>query len=82
MGSFESVGTRRDDGKIEINPSIHKIMRTFGAETKVEPGKMAQVGKAKKLGEIPFDVQSMPVEVPRRAISTDYARSTINSTLR
>ncbi len=57
-------------------------MRTFGAETKVEPGKMAQVGKAKKLGEIPFDVQSMPVEVPRRAISTDYARSTTNTTLR
>jgi hypothetical protein len=82
VGSFESVGSRRDDGKIEINPSIHKIMRAFGAETKVEPGKMAQVGKPKKLGEIPFDVQSMPVEVPRRAISTDYARSTTNTTLR
>ena len=66
VGSFASVGTPCADGKIEINPAIHTIMRTFGAETKVEPGKTAQVGKAKKLAGIPFDVQPVPVEVPRR----------------
>ncbi|MEX2112029.1 MAG: hypothetical protein WD845_02530 [Pirellulales bacterium] len=81
IGSFDSVGTRRADGKIEINPAVHKIMLTFGAETKLEPGKPPQVSQAKKLGPIPFDVQPMPVEVPRRAISVDYARST-TSTLR
>jgi len=75
VGSFDSVGTRRPDGKIEINPAIHKIMRTFGAETKVEPGKPPQVGQSKKLAGIPFDMQPTPVEVPRRMISSDYGRT-------
>lgn len=73
VGSFDSVGTKRDDGKIEINPTIHKIMRTFGPETKVEPGKPPQVGKPRKLANIPFDMQPVPVEVPRHMISSDYA---------
>src|SRR5262249_5341884 len=63
------------DGKIEINPTIHKIMKVFGAETKVEPGKSPQVGQAKKEAGIPFDVQPVPVEGPRRMISTDYGRT-------
>ncbi|MBI3839015.1 MAG: hypothetical protein HY288_13935 [Planctomycetia bacterium] len=75
VGSFASVGTPRADGKIEINPAVHTIMRTFGAETKVEPGKTTQVGKPKKLSGIPFDVQPVPVEVPRRSISSDYSRT-------
>jgi hypothetical protein len=75
VGRFDSVGTRRADGKIEINPLVHKIMLSFGAETKIEPGKPPKVGQAKKLGGIPFDIQPVPVEVPRRAISTDYARA-------
>ncbi len=75
VGSFDSVGTRRADGKIEINPTVHKIMLRFGAETKIESGKPPQVGPAQKLGPIPFDMQPMPVEVPRRAISVDYARA-------
>ena len=73
VGSFDSVGTKRDDGKIELNPAVHKIMTTFGVETKIVAGKSPSVGKPKKLGGIPFDMQPMPVEVPRRAISTDYA---------
>ena len=75
VGSFDSVGTQRRDGKIEINPMIHKIMLNFGAETKIEPGKPPKVGQARKLGGIPFDVQPVPVEVPRRSISSDYARA-------
>src|SRR5690606_34878532 len=39
VGSFSSVGSKRPDGKIEINPQIHQIMKQFGAETAVEPGK-------------------------------------------
>jgi hypothetical protein len=75
VGSFSSVGTRRADGKIEINPAVHTIMKTFGAETRIEPGKEAQVGKPKKLGTIPFDVQAMPVEVPRMSVSSAYERT-------
>jgi hypothetical protein len=76
VGSFSSVGTQRRDGKIEINPAIHTIMRTFGVETVVEPGKPTQIGKPKKLNNIPFDVQPVPVEVPRMTISGAYERTT------
>jgi hypothetical protein len=75
VGSFTTVGSKRADGKIEINPQIHKIMKTFGAETKLEPGKPAQVGEPKKLAGIPFDVQPVPVEVPKMGISNIYERT-------
>ena len=32
VGGFDSVGTPRPDGQTEINPEIHKIMTTFGAD--------------------------------------------------
>jgi hypothetical protein len=63
VGSFDSVGTPRSDGKIEINPKIYNIMRTFAPD----PG-----GKPKTLVDIPFAVQPIPVTVPRRSISADY----------
>jgi len=75
IGSFASVGNRLPDGRIDLNPSIHTIMKTFGAETKNTPGKAPEVGKAKKLAGIPFDVQPMPVEVPQWSISSDYSRT-------
>ena len=75
VGCFDSVGTRRQDGKIEINPAAHKVMLTFGAETKVVPGQAPEVGKPKKLANIPFDVQPVLVEVPKRTISADYGRT-------
>jgi hypothetical protein len=75
VGSFTQVGTRRADGKIEINPGIHAIMKTFGPETKIEPGKPPEIGKPKKLAGIPFDIQPIPVEVPRMSISSAYERN-------
>jgi len=38
VGSFNSVGTPRADGKTEINPAIHAIMKRFGVETNVAMG--------------------------------------------
>ena len=65
VGSFDSPGTPRPDGKIEINPEMHKVMKAF----------------TQKLGEsplslitYPFDIQPTPVAVPRRSVSGDYAR--------
>jgi hypothetical protein len=75
VGSFSTVGSKRQDGKIEINPQVHAIMKTFGAEAKVEPGKPAQVGEPKKLAGVPFDVQPVPVEVPQMGISNVYDRT-------
>ena len=73
VGSFKTPGTPRSDGRTEINPAIHKIMTTFGAQTTVVPGKAApEVGRPKKLVGIPFDLQPLPVEVPLRSLSSDY----------
>jgi hypothetical protein len=38
VGSFDSVGTPRPDGKIELNPQIHAIMELFRAEPADTPG--------------------------------------------
>ncbi len=75
VGSFTSVGSKRLDGKIEINPQIHKIMKQFGAQATIEPGQAAKVGGAKKLAGIAFDVQPMPVEVPKMGLSNVYDRT-------
>lgn len=71
VGSFDSVGTPRADGKIEINPQIHAIMELFRAEPATTPGTSPKV---KTLAGIPFDPQPIPVEIPRRSLSADYRR--------
>lgn len=70
VGSFDSVGTPRTDGRIEINPEIYKIMKTFGAESTTLPGQTTPVTPLKTLIGIPFDIQPTPVMVPKRSIST------------
>lgn len=72
VGSFDSVGTPRPDGKIEINPKVHAIMELFRAQPATMPGAGP---KAKTLVGIPFDPQPVPVEVPRRSITADYGRA-------
>jgi hypothetical protein len=67
IGSFNSVGTPRTDGKTEINPDIHKIMKLFAAETIAYQG--TPVTKLQTVVGIPCDVQPLPVMVPKRSIS-------------
>ena len=74
VGSFDSVGTPRADGRIEINPEIHKIMKTFGAESTTLPGQTIPVTPLKTLIGIPFDIQPTPVQVPKRSISMALRR--------
>jgi hypothetical protein len=69
VGSFNSVGTPRPDGRIEINPKINDLIQRFsGVPLPDRDGAVA----AKTLLGIPFDIQAVPVEVPRRSISADY----------
>ena len=74
IGSFDSVGSPRPDGKIEINPQIHKIMQLFGAETITLPGTSAPTSKLQTLVGIPFDIQPIPVQVPKRSFSVAMRR--------
>lgn len=71
VGSFDSCGSPRADGKIEINPQIHKIMTTFQAGQQPLPGKMGM--PVKMIAGIPLDIQPTIVEVPKRSLSSDYA---------
>jgi hypothetical protein len=74
VGSFDSVGTPRQDGKIEINPKILAIMKTFGGATASQtPASNGRIA-VKSLAGIPFDYQPIPVEVPKRSISRELAR--------
>ncbi len=68
VGSFHSVGTPRPDGKTEINPGIYEIMQIFGAGKKALAER-----KVNSLVGIPFDIQAVPVEVPKRSISRELA---------
>ena len=75
VGSFDSVGTRRPDGKVEINPQIHLIMKTFGMGAESQVGLQGSV-RAKSVVGIPLDVQPIPVKVPKRSLAAEhnYAR--------
>jgi hypothetical protein len=70
VGSFDSVGEPRSDGRTEINPEIHKLMKTFGAESTTVQGQAGPVTPLKTLVGIPFDIQPIPVQVPKRSFST------------
>jgi|YNPMSStandDraft_1061717.scaffolds.fasta_scaffold14906_4 hypothetical protein len=75
IGSFDSLGARRADGKIELDPRIVQIINTFAAEPAPPvPGVPTLGYKPKTLIGIPFDIQPTPVEVPKRSYAADYVR--------
>ena len=74
VGSFDSIGEPRADGKIEINPSIHRLIEMYGAKRQSLPGQPAVGLMPRSLKDIPFDVQPMPVQVPKVSLGTKYAR--------
>jgi hypothetical protein len=75
VGSFDAVGTPREDGRIEINPAVYRIMNEFsGNRTEILGGAAAPGLQPKKIAGVLLDVQPVPVEVPKRSIGADYAR--------
>jgi hypothetical protein len=74
VGSFDSVGTPRADGKIEIDPRVHDTIRKFGASQVKVMEKPSGAMMPKSLVGIPFDIQPIPVLVPKRSISRELAR--------
>lgn len=80
VGSFNEVGQPRPDGKTEINPSVHRIMKEYGPVQKTKPGSSVAEVYARALNGISFDPQPLPVEVPKQSIAAAYNPS--NSLLR
>ena len=74
IGSFDSEGTPLPDGTVDINADILKIMKTYGASKQALPGG-AQLGlQPRTLDGVPFDIQPLPIKVPRQSIAGDYVR--------
>ncbi len=77
VGSFQSIGRPRSDGKQEMNQAVLRVIQQYSPRQQalVDPSGRAVAGlQPRTLGGIPFDVQPWPVEVPKRSIATDYAR--------
>ncbi len=72
IGSFDSVGNELPDGRIDLQPAIHQIMVNYEAQRSPLPNQ-GQGMKPRSLDGIPFDVQPLPVMVPRRSLASDYA---------
>jgi len=71
VGGFESVGTSGAGAQINLHPEIYTIMRTFAAE----PAAAGAGVRPKSLVGIPFDIQPIPVEVPKRSLSRELANN-------
>ena len=67
VGSFNSVGTNRRDGKIEMDPQVYRIIQQFKAKT------MGGHFSPQKVVGIPLDVQPRPVKVPKQSIGVASA---------
>jgi hypothetical protein len=72
IGSFNDVGQPRADGKIEINPAVHKVMKDYGPIEKAKPGTNEVELYARVISGIRIDPQPIPVEVPRQSIAANY----------
>ncbi len=76
VGGFDSVGAPRGDGKIEINPAIHQVMKAYAADRTSQGTFTSETGRhsgagvmPKKLEEIQFDIQPVPVMVPQQSVA-------------
>jgi len=78
VGSFDSLGTPRADGKTELDPKIVTIMQVFGSAKENLAGNNQGFVKAKVEEGIPFDVTPLPVPVPKRSVAADYHRGAMS----
>jgi hypothetical protein len=77
VGSFNSAGAPRRDGKIEIDPKIHALIKTFRAEQ----AQLPQGARGRAMGTrlrftagIPHDIQPWIVQVPKTSVASAYVR--------
>lgn len=75
VGSFDSVGTQLPDGKMELEPRVHQVMKKYSAQQQQLPGQSSIGLVPRQMNGVPFDVQPMPVEVPQRSLASAYAPS-------
>jgi hypothetical protein len=79
VGSFNQVGATRPDGRIDLDPKVFTLMQTFGGDQVSLPGQPNGSMQPKTISEggrtIPFDIQPIPVEVPKQSLSAAFNRT-------
>ncbi|NLF69703.1 MAG: hypothetical protein GX575_11685 [Candidatus Anammoximicrobium sp.] len=75
IGSFDSVGAEQPGGTMELNPAVHQIMQEYGPKRQPLPGQEAIGLMPRALNGISFDVQPVPVQVPRTTIAASFTSS-------
>ena len=90
IGAFNSLGSKRPDGTLDVDPRIQQVLNSFGNDQALTAsgardlkGKAIDVaypaGTAASLRKKPdlilLDLAPKPIEVPRRSISADYQHS-------
>jgi hypothetical protein len=74
VGSFQDDGRELENGQVEINPGVHRVMKQFSAIQQRLPDGRSIGLQPKRLLGVSFDVQPLPMRVPRRSIGMDYVR--------
>jgi hypothetical protein len=72
VGSFASVGRPREDGKIEMNPAVHREIQRFKGRS-IDLGGVRGV-KPVVIDGISCDVQPQAVMIPRQTANAETAR--------
>lgn len=74
VGSFDSIGTPRPDGKTEMDPAVLSVIKNFGPEQQAVVGKEGAMAalKPRLIQGIPCDAQPWPVVVPRPSLGAVY----------
>ena len=75
VGSFDSIGSQQPDGRMELNPAVHRLMQEYGPKQQPLPGQESVGLMPRSLGGISFDVQPVPVQVPRASVAASYTAS-------
>ena len=73
VGSFDFVTRRLPDGQAGLNPAIQAMIDGFGAKQTPYGGQTGGMAQQTLVG-IPFDLNPIVVEVPKRSLSAEYAR--------
>ena len=72
IGSFDSIGAKQPDGSIELDPAVHRLMKEYGPAKETLPGQAGLGLIPRSLNGISFDIQPVPVQVPRTSIAAAY----------
>jgi hypothetical protein len=80
VGSFNSVGQARPDGRIELDPQVQWVIDRFKGELKATPQYPHGMEFPKQIIGIPLDTQPRVVYVPKRPASSLLKRQNVRVT--